>query len=322
MCTGKINRSGSPGRLFVFLITLLTGLNCNGQWVREPLIHASTGTVLRYKDFPSINVVPRTVDVWLPEGYGQGNRYAVLYMHDGQMLFDSTVNWNHQEWGVDEAAGKLIRSGKTNPYIIVGIWNTPLRFVEYLPYKPWSTLTPEEKSAVADYRVPGAANALFPGEPLSDKYLRFIVNELKPAIDSTFLTQPDRDHTFLSGSSMGGLISLYGVCEYPETFGGAACLSTHWTGYFRATDNPLPDAILRYLSGHIPTPGHHRFYFDHGTATLDSLYTPFQIRADSLFRASGYGAPHFDTRVFPGEDHSERAWQRRVGTPLMFLLGK
>ena len=102
----------------------------------------------------------------------------------------------------------------------------------------------------------------------------------------------------------------------------SACHSTHWTGYFRATENPLPEAMLRYLSGHIPAPEHHRFYFDHGTESLDSLYAPFQLRADSIFRAAGYTDPNLVTRVFDGEDHSERAWQRRIKIPLLFLFGK
>lgn len=92
----------------------------------------------------------------------------------------------------------------------------------------------------------------------SDRYLEFLVKELKPFIDRNFSTRPDRSNTFIAGSSMGGLISLYAICEYPETFGGAACLSTHWPVLYSTENNPLPDALRRYMkktparSGHTP----------------------------------------------------------------------
>lgn len=310
-----------PVRFVIFLLLLFSGAAGHGQWVAETPLKPSSGVVLRFSQFPSEHVTPRTIDVWLPEGYNRETRYSVLYMHDGQMLYDSTVTWNGQEWGLDETAGSLIKSGKTRPFIIVGIWNTPLRYLEYLPEKPWLALTPEEKSVVKAYRRPGMTEPTFPDKPVSDEYLLFLVKELKPAIDSTFSTLPDRDHTFLAGSSMGGLISLYGVCEYPDVFGGAACLSTHWTGLFRATDNPLPDVLLGYLAGHSPAPKNHRLYFDHGTEALDSLYAPFQQRADNILRNAGYSSTNLMTRSFPGEDHSERAWQRRMKIPLVFLFG-
>jgi enterochelin esterase-like enzyme len=116
------------------------------------------------------------------------------------------------------------------------------------------------------------------------------------------------------GSSMDGLISLYGVLDYPQVFGGAACVSTHW---------PAGDAaMVGYVQGALPEPGNHRFYFDHGTATLDSLYPPLQAIVDRSMRATGYvEGLDWTTRVFPSADHSERSWRRRVSEPLIFLLG-
>ena len=84
---------------------------------------------------------------------------------------------------------------------------------------------------------------MFPVPVQSDAYLKFLVTELKPFIDSTFSVATDRSNTFIAGSSMGGLISMYAVCEYPAVFGGAACLSTHWPGIFTAENNPIPEAF-------------------------------------------------------------------------------
>jgi enterochelin esterase-like enzyme len=270
------------------------------------------GAIQRLADFPSRWVSPRNVDVWLPPGYPDAGRYAVLYMHDGQMLYDRATTWNHQSWAVDSTLAKLMRENKIRNCIVVGIWNDGKnRHAEYFPEKVYSNLPAAARQALAP---------LLPSGPLADNYLRFIVTELKPFIDMHFATLQDQQNTFIAGSSMGGLISMYAICEYPRIFSGAACLSTHWTGTFTANDNPIPAAMLQYLAAHLPTPKDHRLYFDHGTATLDSLYGPFQVTADSLIRAKGYGAPQFLTKVFAGANHSEDAWRQRFNDPAIFLL--
>jgi predicted alpha/beta superfamily hydrolase len=149
---------------------------------------------------------------------------------------------------------------------------------------------------------------------VSDLYLKFLVRELKPFIDRTYRTQSGQAHTFLMGSSIGALISAYGVAEYPWVFGGAACLSTHWL----AGDG----AVIDYLQGHLPDASDHRFYFDHGTETLDAQYGPYQLRMDAVMKGHGYKqGVSWETRIFPGADHSEASWGRRVEVPLSFLLG-
>jgi len=156
----------------------------------------------------------------------------------------------------------------------------------------------------------------------SDAYLKFLVKELKPFIDSTYHTDKEKSSCLLAGSSMGGLISVYGMCEYPEVFGGAACLSTHWIGTFSVLDNPIPTVFMDYLSQHLPDPATHRLYFDRGTETLDNLYEPYQTVADAIVRATGYTGSSFSSNVFPGADHSERSWALRLDQPMVFLLGK
>jgi len=194
------------------------------------LPHVSAGKIVRYANFSSRNISPRNVEVWLPPGYSIKKKYAVLYMHDGQMLFDSTNTWNKQEWGVDETINSLMKNKQLKDCIVVGIWSVDYRWLEYLPAKPFKALPASlQDSIIADLKFSNV-------KPLSDQYLRFIVTELKPFIDKTYPTLTGKENTYIAGSSMGGLISLYAVCEYPNVFGGAACLSTHWPIGFLPAD--------------------------------------------------------------------------------------
>ncbi len=280
----------------------------------------AAGKIVRIDAFHSKFVEARTVDVWLPEGYSPQNRYAVLYMHDGQMLFDSTVTWNKKEWQVDETASRLLREHKVRDFIVVGIHNGgKLRHSEYFPEEPFSMLSGREQDSVMKAKRP-EKTPVFYARVQSDEYLEFLVGELKPYIDSAFLTKPDRANTFIAGSSMGGLISLYAICRYPAVFGGAACLSTHWTGIFTNVDNPVPSKFIKYLKKHIPDPATHKIYFDYGTEGLDSMYKPYQQEVDRIMAKKGFTSANWMTREFPGEGHSETAWAKRLEIPLMFLL--
>ena len=240
-------------------------------------INVSSGSVKRFANFSSAYVDARNVEVWLPEGYTPSNKYAVLYMHDGQMLFDSTSNWNKQEWGVDETMGRLIQQEKIKDCIVVAVWNTgSKRHADYFPQKPFESLPKQQQDSI--YTATATKDySLFAVSVQSDKYLKFLVTELKPFIDINFSTLKDLSNTFIAGSSMGGLISMYAICEYPAVFGGAACLSTHWPGLFTVKDNPVPEAFMNYLKYNLPDPATHKIYFDYGTATLDSLYKPFHF---------------------------------------------
>ena len=283
----------------------------------------SSGKIDRYENFESQFAVPRTIDVWLPDDYPSASDYAVLYMHDGQMLFDSTTTWNKQEWGVDETVGRLTKAGRIQPCIVVAIWNTGLgRHSDYFPQKPFESLPAGYRDSLLlilnyDQETPLLKNGV-----QSDNYLKFIVQELKPFIDSVYATRKDREHTFIMGSSMGGLISMYALCEYPEVFGGAACLSTHWPGVFEPEFSRIAGSFVQYLDENMPDPAFHRIYFDYGTETLDAQYEPTQRRVDSVLVKKGCGAANWKTLKFEGEDHSERAWGERVHVPLEFFLGK
>ena len=304
-------------RLFTVLLLSIIFFKTNAQ-----IPKCSFGTIKRFENFKSKYVDERFIDVWLPEGYSHTKKYAVLYMHDGNGLYDSTIMWNKQEWGVDETISKLMVKNTIRDVIVVGIWNNgKQRHAEYFPQKPYESLTVAEKDyATQQLKEKGRTTVTF--TPTSNKYLQFLVTELKPFIDSAFSTKKNRKNTFIAGSSMGGLISMYAICEYPKVFGGAACLSTHWPGIFQVNDNPIPLAFIRYMEAHLPNPKKHTLYFDCGNKTLDALYPPLQAKVDEVLANKGYNATNWLTKFFEGEDHSEKAWAKRLDIPLLFLLKK
>ncbi len=289
---------------------------------KAPEQKVSAGRIEKYPDFESRFVSERNVEVWLPENFDPKRRYAVLYMNDGQSLFDADVTWNRQSWDVDNVLTALLRGNKIKDLIVVGVWNGQnTRHADYFPQKPYESLTVAQQDTISA-QLQRAARTKDVFKPVSDNYLRFLVSELKPFIDKTYPTHTDSKNTFIAGSSMGGLISMYAICEYPNVFGGAACLSTHWPGIFSIEGNPLPDAFVTYLSKHLPNPKSHKIYFDCGDQTLDALYPPWQRKADAIMQAKGFTEKSWITKYFPGDDHSEKSWNKRLHIPLLFLLGK
>ena len=264
----------------------------------------------------------RHVTVWLPSSYSpKGPRHAVLYMHDGQNLFDPETGYGGMEWRIDETLDRLIREKQVRPTIVVAIWNTPKRLQEYVPAKALAHLPPQYMDRV---------RGLYGGNPLSDGYLKFIVKELKPRIDREFRVKPGRANTAIMGSSLGGLISLYAIDEYPKVFGGAGMVSTHWPLFLSAhegqsiTDEEyeaVSSAFERYLTPALPSPKSHKLYFDHGSETLDAVYARYQKRIDAIVARRGYRhGVNWISRNFLGQAHNEKSWASRVDIPLRFLL--
>lgn len=269
------------------------------------------GALVRHANFPTNLVDPRHIDVWLPPDYGENQyqRYAVLYMHDGQNLFDPDIAFTGIDWGIDEALVQLSEINKIRPAIVVGVWNVEKRWLDYIPQKPLETPQGQalREQTIEKYGVRAGQ------EIYTDRYLRFLVDELKPFIDDNYFTLSDRQNTFIMGSSMGGLASLYALCEYPRVFGGAGCLSTHWPA--------LEELGTQWVQKTLPDAGQHKIYFDYGTETLDAAYEPYQQQIDAVIRAKGYTQNvNWLTRKFPGAEHNEAAWRQRIHIPLEFLL--
>ncbi|MBM3918569.1 MAG: esterase [Sphingomonadales bacterium] len=282
----------------------------------------STGRVVRHTDVSSTWVPSRPVDVWLPPTYDGKTPHDVLIMHDGQMLFDKSGTWNGTEWRVDEVLSDLIAKGLVRPTLVVGVWNRPdFRHVEYSPQKPIDNLDDSERSGLLSMHRPDG-EPLFPdGMVESDAYLSFLVTELLPFIRTHYVTYKESGHNYMAGSSMGGLISLYGWIEYPEVFEGAACLSTHWLLGFDAKTNHAP-VLLEYLRKSIPPPARRRLYMDTGDQELDAMYLVPQSQADSIFLATGYTPKQFLSRVAAGHRHCEVDWAKRLPGAFRFMMGK
>ena len=296
-------------------IVLCSTLSLPAQTIQQ----VCSGKLIHIENFQSKYVDARNVDIWLPAAYDGKKKFDVLYMHDGQMLFDSATTWNKQTWDADDVASVLMKNKTVKNFIIVAIWNAGAkRHSDYFPQRPFEQLTAVEKDTVTKQlqRV-GRTNELF--QPQSDNYLRFLVTELKPFVDTSYRVHKTKEHTFIAGSSMGGLISMYAVCEYPDVFGGAACLSTHWLGTFTNENNPVPAAFISYLKQKLPALQQHRLYFDCGDQTLDAFYPPYQKQVDAILNS--YNNTRWKTAFYPGTDHSEKAWHNRLAVPFQFLFG-
>ena len=278
-------------------------------------LDVKSNNYILYEDFPSSYVEPRNIEVWLPKQYNSIKSLPVLYMFDGQNIFHGKEGWiknsyNHG-WQIDETMDSITFVDESNSMIVVGIFNTGLkRFSEYMPSKPIEYF----KKNVLNHRE-WKSRGLEEYGSTSDALLKFIVFELKPFIDETFNTKSNRENTFISGSSMGGLISSYAMCEYPEIFGAAACLSTHWPA--------LNGIFIEYLKENLPIPGKNKFYFDYGTQGLDSSYESFQKIVDSLLIQKGYVMnKNWVTLKFEGHYHEEKYWRSRLKYPINFIQNR
>ena len=234
----------------------------------------------------------RDVLVYLPPGYGDDSsrRYPVLYLHDGQNLFDGATAYIHgQDWRVGQTAGALIRRQAIEPVIIVGIYNTGRERVE--EYTP---------SACPRLKVGGKA----------DLYGRLIVEELKPFIDAHYRTRAAACDTGLGGSSLGGLVTAYLGLRHPQVFGKLAVVSPSvwWDG--------------RRILGDVAALGSKtgaRIWLDMGTGEGVRAVGDARLLRDALL-ARGWNLDH-DLRYHEahGARHTESAWAERVGPILKFL---
>ncbi|MEE1900110.1 alpha/beta hydrolase-fold protein [Flavobacterium rakeshii] len=272
--------------------------------------------------FPSQYVAARRVDIWLPKEYeaDKNQRFPVLYMQDGQNVLNDDIARDYISWNAGNTAMDLAAQKKIKPVIIVAVWSTENRYLEYLPEKALENLTNDElKEALEVAKATGASKQEFMG----NDYLKFLVGELKVYVDKTYKTLTDAQNTAVCGSSMGGLISMYATFEYPEVFGSAACLSTHWPVLFDENNTNPFDAVSKYMESHMPSSKNHRFYFDQGTKGLDAISLPYQKQVDVLLVNSGYkGNVNYVTKVFEGAEDTEKAWRQRFDEVLLFLFEK
>lgn len=225
----------------------------------------------------------RDLTVWLPPSYATDTtkRYAVLYMHDGQNIFNPATSFTRHDWRVDEVADSLIRAGSMEEIIVVAIDNTPDRGEEY------------------DDTTKG------------DAYMQFVVDVVKPLIDSAYRTKPGRENTGTMGSSSGGLIAFLMAWKHPETFSKAACISPAFFEKVRGEvkSDTLPDRNIR-------------IYIDNGSVGLEARLQPGCDRMMDILEKKGF-VMHKNLEWFHdlNAEHNERAWAGRVWRPLLFMFG-
>lgn len=233
----------------------------------------------------------RHVLVWLPPGYDASDaRYPVLYMQDGQNLFEpDTAFLKGEHWRVGETATGLIEDGRIVPVIIVGIYNTgDARLDEYTP---------------TDDETLGGGHA--------DEYGRMIVEELKPLIDRTYRTQVERESTGIAGSSLGGLVSLHLAFTHPAVFGSAAALSPSvWWDR---------KAILKTIRESRSKPKL-RLWVDMGTAEGRRGLDDARLLKAALVGLGFVEGVDLHYAEYEGATHSEQAWSKRVGPMLEWLF--
>jgi enterochelin esterase-like enzyme len=288
----------------------------NGISLKKSPKAVTTGKLYRTKVKGETFTSNVNIDIWVPDCYNPEEKYPVLYLHDGQNLYDAKSSWNKQAWEIDQVGGKLIEEGKIKPFIAVGIHSIDAtRVCDLMPEKVLTEYFDHEKYTTTGFE--GYCSKEIRG----DEYVDLIVNTIKPMIDSTFSTLPDKDNTAIMGSSMGGLASFYAMCERPDIFGTAICVSTHMSV---AGETCWAEAVFAYLRAKLPTDGEHKIYFDCGDKTSDYYYVPFFDDLVSIPQEKGYTVENgkLSYGFYPGTAHDEASWCKRVDVPLTFLYKK
>ena len=299
-----------PSTLFLLGFLTLGAFACSSNSSTPPAQEFERLQTFTFQN--SAYIKDKVYQVMLPAGYDENpdQSYPVLYMMDCQNLFIDSLSYSKHAWRVDQVLDSLVDLQEARPAIIVGINNAGAqRFPEYMPQAPVESLAQD----IQDKLATGTGGTVF-----SDQFLLFLTKELKPQIDKTFRTLPERENTIIAGSSMGGLISMYAGCEYPEVFGTSLCLSTHWPISMDDTAPYIPEAILQHFTSKLPA--NHRWYFDHGTKGLDQYYEKYQLQVDSIAFAAGYDSQNYYSQKFEGHDHNEASWYSRLAIPLTFAL--
>lgn len=261
--------------------------------------HTLTGNINRHSHFESriLGGTRRDVLVYLPRGYRRQTRtrFPVLYMHDGQNVFDAATSFAGVEWGVDETAQRLIRKQLIEPLIVVAVENVgDNRIHEYAPTRGVIAQTGTRKKR---------------SRGLAKKYGRFLVEELKPYIDKTYRTRPEGEFTGLAGSSLGGLVTLALGLWFPKVFRrlGIMSPSVWW-------DNQAIVRMVESLDNKLPL----KIWLD--TGTHEEGWERTRVLRDALVEKGWRLYDDLQYAEVQGAGHSEGAWAARVDPMLRYLF--
>ena len=297
-------------RTTLFCLAFCTGLACAGATSAQDAPAAATcastvsGDLRLHTLKSSIFGNERTVRVLLPPGYGDAankdRRYPVLYMLDGQNVFDACLSdVSHHEWSVDETVQKLIAEKKVPPMIVVGVDHAGKdREREYLPYKDF----------VGNPDMDEPAGKLFPD---------FMTREVMPLVDGQYRTLPGQPNTGIGGSSYGGVATLYALLAKPGNFGYALIESPSMhigMGQLVRDTSPLvalPVKVFMAFGGKEAT-----------DPVISEKLIGLVRQVETNFRAAGYDESNFRFVVDPDAEHTEAAWEKRLPGALTFLFGE
>jgi len=307
-------------KIFAFLTTymLLFGPLVVAQELflpqRTTRIATFIGDTLRRHYFPAYKTLPsRVVDVWLPKSIAADASLALVLAQDGQNIFDPSSAYNGQSWEMHLAIQKLIDSNQIKACMVVGIWNSPNRFNEYLPMPAFTGLSEAAKLTLEAERT---------ADPQSDTYVAWINTVLLPYLQAEYPLSTRSEDRFLIGSSMGGLISAYLLAKLPDVFGGAMCLSTHWPLSLKINELAFSAPYRTWLLSQAPILQHKRLYMDHGNMALDSFYAPHQRAFDRAWLSKTTFPEQYKSLAFNNAAHNEVSWRERQHIPLLFMLGQ
>ncbi len=290
----EVNDNGTdiPNRYFVKANTDSVFISIKAWRDLVPKKQMTSTATKSVRFLPTIFEIPqlnrkRTIRLYLPPNYSTGGLFPVIYMHDGQNLFDNATSFAG-EWKVDEILD--------SPYtyrgfsaIVVAIYNDDKERIN--EYSPWKN------------------DSLGIGGD-GDKYVKFIVNTLKPFIDRHYRTLSSRENTAIIGSSMGGLISLYAALEYPDVFGKAAIFSPSL--WFSPKMNIYLQKYKRKKIQHL--------YFLAGEKEGDSMVNDLNTTLELLKKAGFDDEYYIKTKIVPDGRHAEWFWSREFGDAVRYLF--
>ena len=234
---------------------------------------------------------PRRLYVYLPRGYAQTDRrYPVLYMFDGHNVFYDSHATYGKSWGMKE----YLERSKAQ-VILVAVECNPEGFRRLSEYSPWSFHAPKPVGDI---------------EGMGKVTMDWFTGTLKPEIDRTYRTLPDRAHTLICGSSMGGLMAIYAAVAYNDVFSRAAALSPSlWVS---------PKGMAELIRSH-PLQPVTRVYLDMGTGEAEGRTEPLTGMFEVAKGLSKAGA-EVAADVIPGAMHNEAAWEKRIPAFMRYLL--
>ncbi|HXI13400.1 MAG TPA: alpha/beta hydrolase-fold protein [Thermoanaerobaculia bacterium] len=234
----------------------------------------------------------RAIRVYLPPGYDgrKKQRYPVLYMNDGQNLFESRTAFGGVDWKLGATADTLIAAGAIKPVIIVGIDNTgEKRIHEYTP----------------------TSHHAFRGSGRADRYGRMLVEELKPMIDLRYRTLPQRENHAIGGSSLGALVALYVALSHSDVFSKVAVLSPSVWWH---------DRVIVQQVAQLPARLPLDIWLDMGTTESAEGISDARLLRDALTTRGWVSGTDLVYHEVEGGSHNERAWGTRAGDVLRFLF--